>query len=684
MGNLTTDEQNPGRKQVKRFSVAAGLASNQGDQESNPVGFLLLKNCLVDKRLGLVLKKPGSLQETLVGTPGFPLGMSEYLKSSSGQTIPLTRTLVALFGGALQQQQAGTWSSIATSAYVNFSTSRQCTFAKLGGNMFIAAGLPAKWGGPTKTADRVGIIPPSSPATVNALINAGSITLIAGTRYVLTFSDSTTGLESDWSDPSISTGPVTAKRIDITIPAYTQTNWNQIKIYRYLDGGTLPYFVATVAAGTTSYSDNATDATLLQSIGTRYDRAVPPSSVYLTAKYAQCIWNVDDSNPYKICFSKPYTGSDVDLEYFPINNYIMANDPITGLFSAPGKLLLFHPRSISYISGYSVDDFVFQNFVPGVGTVFPLSIATNGADVVFLAEEGFVSMPLAGGQPRHISREIDTDLQPLLAGSYNSALYVSSAWNTSLRQFLFAIAAQSTAGSPWEEFGTGNTSSAVAGWQTTPGLIDDIWEDPANPNTSNSMKIHVWGWSAELSDAQHNLWMEYTFPSIADGNTSNAVPAFLFHPTPSSDTGDPQQDKTYMGIWTGTQGKIIACFRRDTNTDDGATITSELLTGRIVPGNQDGGYKFFHALGFQNAYSDPTSDSLATLKYLIDFDDPQIRSYVGSLITIPSQTADFKKLPTMQGKHIHLYISDTSQSQSKVLLGEFFVHFRERFRKESR
>lgn len=669
---------------MQRFSVGGGLDANHADHEAKGVSFLLLKNCLVDKRVGAVLKRPGSLTESIIGTPGIPLGMTEYIASSNGQTIPITRTLLVNFAGSFQQNQAGTWSTVSNSSYVNFATSKQCTFAKLGTKMYIAGGLPAKWGGPGTTIDRVGIVPPSLPATLNNATSSGSITLSVGTRYVLTFRDSTTGLESDWSTPSDLIGPYTSKQIVINIPTFTQQNWDKIRIYRYLDGGSFPYLVAEVAAGTTSYTDNTADASLTTRADSRYNKACPPSQAYLCCKYAQCIWYVDGSNPYKLVFSKPYTGSDVDLEYFPVNNYVISNEPITALIVVPGKMLVFHPRSISYVSGFSSDDFVFQPFIAGVGTVFAQSVATNGSEIAFLAEQGLVSVPAQGGSPRHISREIDLDLQPVLAASYNAAMYVGAAWNPALRQFVFMLGAQSTAGAPWEEVGTGKTDSATAGWQTTPGLVDDVWEDLANVNSSALLKVRIWGWSPELSSDTQNLWHEYTFPSIPNDGSDGALPLFVYHPSPSSDTGDPQQDKTFMGIWTGTQGKVLSLFRKDTNTDDGATITSEIMTGRLVPGQEDGGYKLFHALGFQNNYSDPTSDSNATLKYLLDFDDPQIRSYASSLVTITDTAVDFKKFPSMSGKHMHLYITDTSQSQSKILLGEFFIHFRERFRKDSR
>lgn len=685
MATLTTDERNPGMRKAQRFSVAGGIDGNKSDQETKGVKFQLLKNCIVDKRLGAVLKKPGSVVETISGTLGVPLGIGEYITTAPGSTIPINRTLLANFAGTeFRQQVANTWSTVQRTAYTNFATSKQSSFAKLGNTMMIAGGLPAKWKGQGTTIDRMGIIPPPAP-TIESYDSGTGITLTSGSTYYATAYDSVTGLESDWSEPSLTRVPAIAnKSIQVGFPATAQRNYDQIKLYRTLDGGAFPYLVGTFNYSPTFFThfDTKPDSQLTSKAAKRYDKKVPPTDAYLSAKYANCFWLVDAANPYRLQFSKPYTGSDVDLEYWPQDNYVISNELITGLYVVPGKLLVFHPRGISYVSGYSIDDFVFQSWIPGVGTLMHHSTSSNGAEICFLGEQGFVTIPSVGGKPRHISREIDDALQPLLAASYNANLYVSSAWNPSLRQFIFMVMAQSTnAGVPWEEIGTGDTGQAAA-WQIPAGA-DDVWEDVANLSPVNAMNIRVWGWSPELSDAQENVWHEYTFPFIPNGGVSGEYPVFLFHPFPSNDTGDPQQDKTYLGYWNGTVGKIASLFRRDTNRDNGVLITSEYITGRIVPGNEDGGYKLFHGIGFDNAYQDPTSDALATLKYLIDFDDPHLRSYAGSLITI-SDSTDLKKFPTMLGRHIHLYCTDTSESQSKILLAEYFIHYRERFRKEGR
>lgn len=680
MGTVTIDNNSPGRRQSKRYSVAAALDSTVADQESLPVGFRYLKNCLVDKRSNALLKRPGSTTETIANGLGIPLGAGEYDTAAVG-FIPINNTILANFSGTFYQNQAGVWSAVSTSSRCNFQTSRQCQFTKLNNKMFIAAGLPAKWKGPGTTIDRVGIVAPTAAAAITSYSSGTGITLTESAQYVYTYFDSTTGLESDWSPLSNAVPPIDNKSVVITIPTVTAANWDKINIYRTLDRGTFPYFVASIS-GTFTYTDSTPDEGLQDRIRDRYERSVPPSTSFIASKFAQCIWMIDGNDPYSLRFSNPDTGDSNELEYFPIDNEFRSNEPMTGLLVVPGKMLVFHGRSISYVSGSSVDDFVFLPFNPGVGTIFPNSIATNGTDIVFLAEAGFVRLPISDGDPEVISSEIDEDIGPILSGHYNLAVYASTCWNPSLRQFVFMLNAQSATTALWEEVGSGSVAAAVAGWQI-PASTDDTWEDATAETFSAQNKIKLWGWSPELSGKGVHAWMEYTFPTITDGNSSGAYPVFVMHPQPSADSLGPQQDRTFLGFYDGTQGKIRTCFRNDKTQDDATAITSEWITGRLVPGLQTGGFKLFHALGFQNSYSDPTADGGTTLKYLIDFDDPQLRSFSGSLITI-TETDDLKNFPTMLGRHIHLYGIDTSSSLTKILLGEFFIHFRERMRREGR
>lgn len=645
MGLITTDQKNPGRPQAQRFSVNAALNLSKADSETKGVEFLKLKNCLVDKKLGALVKRPGSSTETIAGTLGLPLGTGEFTVGAPG-TVPTTVTPLANFAGVFKKRVAGTWSAVTNKSYTNFSTTRLTRFAQLGTRLYIAGGKPAFWAGGANDIERVGIPAGSSPITFTSSA-AGAITT-TNAYYYYTLYNSTTGLESDWS-PASAAITVTTDDITIGIPVMTAENWDKIRIYRTFSSGVYPYLVATVNSGTVSYVDSTPDASLTTKATPQYDNLPPPTTVHLIEKYAQCIWMVDDANPYKLVFSKPYIGSDVDLEYYPVDNYVISNDPITGLKAVPGKLLVTHPDGVSVVTGFSADDFTFFKTNSGSGTLFQNSICSNGQDLVSLGAEG-ISRISRSGDTSNISREIDEDLQPLLSSSLNpnAAIYASTVWNPSLKQFLFLVAIRSD----------GVTAS----------------------------RVKLWGWSPELSDnkTNRNVWHEYTFPGILDNNTDAAIPTHLFHPQVSSDEYKAQQDHTFIGYYTGSEGKIRTAFRRDKSVDDTSTaITAECITGRIVPGEDNGGYKLFSYLGFSTSYSDPTADGFGTLKYLLDFEDPQARDYQAELISFNDQT-DLKIFPTGLAKHVHLYLTDRSPSQTKILLSEFFIHYRERFRREGR
>jgi len=668
-----------GARLIQKLRPSGALAGNVLDHESKQYNFLVLKNCYVDKRLGGVVRRDGSADESISGTLGVPLGMGEFKEKSSGTTIPIKRYLLANFAGSFYQKIANTWSSVSKTSSTSFSTSTPCQFAQIGSDLYIAGGRPARWGGPGTSIERIGIPKPTAAPTftITGTVSAETVAT-EGWQYMYTYYDSTTGRESDWSPLSANTGAVSGFMVQVTLPTDSGiTNADQKRLYRTLDGGATFYLVGAIAIASTVVDNTSPDEDLTAKADARGNKALPPDGAFICAKYAQRIWMVDADNPYRIVFSKPYIGTQVDLEYFPENNYVISNEPVTGFLVIPGKMLVFHPRSISYISGTSEDDFVFLPFKAGVGTIFPNSIATNGTNIVCLAEQGWVDITQV---PSGNSREIDEILQPILSGQYNAAMYASCVWSPSIKQFLCLVVAQRSASELWEEVGTGD----IEEWEDSGTLATETWEDPDSPNPVAAMNIRMWGWSPEFSTPEANRWHEYTWPTITDGNSNGAYPTYLFHPEPSADIGQPQQDRTFMGYYTGSAGKIRACFRKDKTQDDSTTFTAELLTGRITPGDESGAYKRVLGIGFSGSYSDLTSSGTNTLQYLLDFDDPHLRSFAGSLLTVNASSTDYKTFPQGLCRFMHLYITDTSNSQNKILLGDCYIHYRERARREGR
>ena len=670
------NERGSYKRQIQSFGIRGSINASDAEARNRPISFLKLQNCVVDKRLGALVPRAGSLTETIANGLGVPNGMGQLTTPTSAALIPISRTLLASFAGAFRKLVGSTWSSVLKDSNCSFATDKQYQFGQLGTRLYIAGGKPAKWNG-SGNVEPIGIPAPTVAPTTS--VTGTGITAATGWYYMFTYYNSTTGLESDWSLSSSSTGVVSNKTVVVTTPttAAQAPGVDKKRIYRTLDGGS-PYgpfyYSGEVAIGTATYNDTVTDAALAQDAAPYGDRDVPPNS-YIMAVFASRLFLVNADNPYLLHFSDAYIGSDVDPEYFPADFILATNEPITGLFVLPGQLLLFHPRSISRLTGTSEADFRIEPFLSGRGTIFPNSIASDGETLVWLAEEGVVAWN--EGKVRRIDREIAVELTPILLNRYNRALYVSTVYSPALKQFLFLISASATTNAPWQTVSQG----ALSTWKSVVGGIITAWTNPSAPANATTNRCRIWGWSAELS-GDENVWMSHNFPQFPDLNSQAAYPIHMYHPTASSDTLDPQQDRTYICYYTGTEGRILGAFRRDATMDDGSPVEVKILTGKLVPGNDEGGFKRVSHIQFSGAYLDPTSDGKATLSYLLDFDDPHLRSFEQGLIPIDDAT-DCKPLPQGRMRHMHLYINDTSSNPNKILLQELQLHYRERNNREA-
>lgn len=664
------------------FSVVEGINTNLASSVSDPSKFLILENCRVDNRLGQVIPRGGTIEEPAAAYPYTPLGMG-HLVERSDSAVPIKNTIIASFSNGIFRAKSGNeWRAIYlhpnTISQPDITEERQHTFSQIGANtpVFISAGVFAKWTGENEYIDRVGIVPPSSAPTAIVTVSAGSITLTSGTRYIITYYNSATGLESDWSELSIDTGAFTSKNVTITFPSVpTDLNFDKVRIYRTLDGGIYPYLVdeITTFAAVTPYTDSKTDAQLTLRASARYEKSLPPSKSYLCAPFAQRIWCVDGNNPSIMQVSEPYTGSANSLEYYPPDNSLTTNYPVTGFVSVPNKLIVFHPRAIYYVSGYS--DFQYQPLVHGVGTLYHHSIATNGKKIIFLSEEGWMSLDLGGGGLTCISRNIENTLLPILSASYSSGIHVSACWNPVYRQFITSVSLYSNPQVDWEDDITGE----VVTWEDDISFAAAIWEDDVI-GSNESLRVLCYGVSLESDSPQ---WHRYNFADFADNNQDGHKITYLYHPQPDENTIGTVNNFTYMGVIGPNFQRIVSTFRGDTTNDTGNPFTYKLLTGKIVVGAATGNYKLYKGLAFDTAYTDPM-DLNADIKYLIDYDDPHLRDYQSQLITIPDNGRDIKKFPRMLARHIHLYIEGESEGQTRGILSKFSIQYNERLRRGGR
>lgn len=106
----------------------------------------------------------------------------------------------------------------------------------------------------------------SQPAFTTADGGAGAVTLVTGRVYTVVFENSSTGHYSDIWPFTASTGAVAARQRTISgIPVPNDTQVTHVNILATADGGdeTRLYLLAQITAGTTTYTDNTPEATLL-------------------------------------------------------------------------------------------------------------------------------------------------------------------------------------------------------------------------------------------------------------------------------------------------------------------------------------------------------------------------------------------------------------------------------------
>ena len=648
-------------KPKQKFTVAGGLATGTTDADSRPVNFRVLQNAYPSKLLGAVIRRNGSTTQDINTGLGTPLGMGAFIEGAATSLLPFTRTLLANFGGSTFYKLAsGSWSSVTVDGNASFGSSRQTSFAMLGSNLYIAGGRPARWDG-TNDIERVGIPAPSTAPSV-----ASSSTGITGTfQYAYTFYDSTDNRESDLSpvaEITVSNKEVNLTSLETSVAA---TGVDKKRIYRTISNSGSFRLVAEITLATTTYDDTTADSDLGVTYGgTNHDGTtgrfgLPPANSYINAAYKNRIWWVDAAEPVKVVRSLPYIGDDIEAEYCDSDNVSYADKPITALFPTPARLLCFHANAIGFFTG-DAEPFRYQTLYQGEGTVFPQSIASDGKRIVFVGQSGI--MTLDGEGVRRISQDIDRELMQILSTEYNASLYVSAAYSPYLRQFLFSFSASSTAGAPWEQAGIGS----LVEWEDATSGATVQWEDSASPGSEVINRVKFWGWSPETG-----FWTEYRYGQIEDLNSDSAYATFLYHPVQSSDTLDPTQEKTYFGIFDGTDGHIIAAHSDDVTMDDSTAVVGKALTGRIL--SDLPGIKRVESFEFDSAEDDPSSNG--SIQYLVDFADPEVRDFSADLKTL-TQHGDLHKLEDSKGKYFHLYVENSDTEQGQVMLTGFTVNFR--------
>jgi len=252
------------------------------------------------------------------------------------------------------------------------------------------------------TCYNMSIVAPVQTAT--ASLGGTGISATYGYQYLYTYYNSALGNESN-PNPTLSTttGAFSDKTVTVTVKCSADVQVDKINVYRTTDGGGLPLYVGVVnnivGTGTTTFSDNFTDASL--GIAVDYTgNGVAPTA--LLAKVYKGVMVMTPKNSSRVWFSKPNKPGAVDSNDFrdldPNDGYV-----ITGLKRMLSMIVAFKGNSIWNGTGDDRTSFTFTRTVSDIGCIATKSIMTipgasgastsstlvAGNTVMFLSQSGW-------------------------------------------------------------------------------------------------------------------------------------------------------------------------------------------------------------------------------------------------------------------------------------------------------
>lgn len=290
----------------------------------------------------------------------------------------------------------------------------------------------------------LGIVPPVAAPTFST--SSGSLTPLTGYRWYYAYLNSTTGMPSNVSPISASSGPQTSKEFLLQGTGSADPQVDQIAIYRNVDGGGFWFQVGTVTnPGNTTwnFTDNVADTALNTQISAPIGllNSLPPAGLTGLEFHAGRAWGFvgnilyysvgpDNAAALNILLNA------VSAEGWPPLNNIPFDAPITRVKSTNVGLLVFTTRDIWLVSGQDLTTFNPTRIFANVGLRSYNALDSDGASLfMYTSDRQFISItPSAGvvelGYP--IGDQLELNFDPTrvyvarhVSGSRDNAIYIA-------------------------------------------------------------------------------------------------------------------------------------------------------------------------------------------------------------------------------------------------------------------
>jgi hypothetical protein len=225
-------------------------------------------------------------------------------------------------------------------------------------------------------------------------VSGTGITATTGWQYVYSYMNSITGHVSSPSPPSVSTGPVANKTVNVTVIASTDPQVDRIRIFRTTDGGGGIFFEISggpFANVSTSYPDTTTDANLSLITAPTFGFNDPPPNMKGMVWFANRIWGFNNASLYFTDWEEMNIGTPEEASVSgPAGNFWNFDSEITGLSLAQDGVIIFTAGSIFKIDGDSLDTFRRTVIAKGLGCRNRATITRLGGLTAFLANTNSV------------------------------------------------------------------------------------------------------------------------------------------------------------------------------------------------------------------------------------------------------------------------------------------------------
>lgn len=376
--------------------------------------------------------------------------------------------------------------------------------------------------------------------------SAGTFSAVTGYKYVFAYGNSNSGHISDPTNPSASTGVFTNKlNVSVSLTASTDSQVNQIRVFRTKDGGSVFFELPTspypnTTANITDNSDDSTLQTLNFFLSSpTLENSPPPSGAVKLTYHLGRVWVVVNN---VVSYS---AGPDVIIgngnEAWPPLNFLTFPSTVNRLVPTSGGLIVFTSDD-TWIIQESIAPFTGSVFEPNLGLLSYNALDIIGSRIfLYTSDKQFVEASAAGINEigYAIGNTLESSFDPskayvasLVAGTSDKAVYIADG---SANWFRCNWNQPPEGGPTWSPQATvGFGFSALVSIETSPGVHQlliggndkkvytrntSVFSDNGAPYpafvTIGSLVLAQPGQMAEVSSITAELQQVGTVPSVS-------------------------------------------------------------------------------------------------------------------------------------------------------------------------